>query len=391
MPPRVLLQPDILIDPSSQRHLESHWLLLDGSKIAALGSGAPPQGVETMRLVGKTVMPGLVDSHGHLAFRHANGPLRDQLSADRPAQLRLATANMRARLAQGITLMRDLSELDFLDIEVRQLQEEGAIFGPRLICATRGIRAPQAHGFCGTPFRGEDEIRDAVSANHARGAQLIKLYLTGSLYGSARQIGEASFPLTETRAAVEEAHRLGLPVSAHALAGTGIDRALDAGVDCIEHGLFPDDRHVALMARQGTWLSTTYAYTVGVRAPAAVRDDAANDLSALWLRAKERLARMREAGVAIAAGTDEGSGGIAAEARALADLGMPAWEVLDAVTYAGARLAGLGTRAGALRPGFDADLVVLDGNPRLEIDALARVHAVIQGGRWWDPAELVPV
>jgi imidazolonepropionase-like amidohydrolase len=344
-----------------------------------------------MRLAGKTVMPGLVDSHGHLAFRHADGPLRDQLGADRPAQLRLATANMRARLAQGITLMRDLSELDFLDIEVRQLQEAGAIPGPRLICATRGIRAPEAHGFCGTPFSGEAEIRDAVRVNHAHGAQLIKLYLTGSLYGSARHIGEAFFSLTETRAAVEEAHRLGLPVSVHALAGSGIDLALDAGVDCIEHGLFPDDRQIALMARQGTWLSTTYAYTVGNWAPAAVRDDAANDLPALWLRAKERLARMREAGVAMAAGTDEGSGGIAAEAHTLIDLGMPAWEVLDAATHAGARLAGLDARTGALRPGFDADLVVLDRDPLVEIDALARVHAVIQGGRWWDPTDLLPV
>jgi len=345
--------------------------------------------VEARRLAGKTVMPGLVDSHGHLASRHAQGGLREQLAAPRRQQLQLAAANMRLRLAQGITLMRDLSELDFLDLDVRKLQEAHTIPGPRLICATRGIRAPEGHGFCGTPFRGEKEIRDAVRANHARGAQLIKLYLTGSLHGSARRIGEAFFSLAETRAAVEEAHHLGLMVSAHAFAGKGIDVALDAGVDCIEHGMFPDDRQLERMARQGTWLSTTYAYTIGAQAPAAVRDDPGNDLGALWLRGQERLARIRAAGVAIAAGTDEGSGGIAAEAQALADPGMPTWEVLDAVTHAGARLAGLGERTGALRPGFDADLVVLHADLLVEVDALARVHAVIQGGRWWHPAELL--
>jgi imidazolonepropionase-like amidohydrolase len=368
-----VLQPDIILDPASRSHLTWHWLLLDGSKISAIGSGDPPSGVEVLRFTGKTVMPGLVDSHGHLAFRHAHGPLRDQLNADRSAQLDLAAANMRSRLAQGITLMRDLSERDFLDIEVARARDAGRLAGPRVVCATRGIKAPDGHGYCGTPFRGEAAIRRAVQENRAAGAQFIKLYLTGSPYGTPEALGHAYLSLAEVRAATQEAHGLGMPVSAHAFAGAGIEFALAAGVDCIEHGMFPDDDQIVHMATEGTWLSTTYAYGIGEQAPAPVPEG-------LWDRAAERLRKMLAAGIALAAGTDEGSGGIAQEARALLSLGVPAWMVLDAITHAGARLCGLGDHVGALRPGYDADLVVLDGDPLEDLDSLTRVHAVIQAG-----------
>ncbi len=388
-PASVLLQPDVIIDPASHTRLTAHWILLDGSKITAIGAGAAPRDVRVILLQGKTLMPAFVDSHGHLAFSHALGPLREQLEADRSTQLERARVNMRSRLAQGITLMRDLSELDFLDIEVRQAQESGGVLGPRLLCATRGIRAPDGHGFCGTPFRGVAAVRQAVRENRAAGAQLIKIYLTGSVYGSPDAIGHSFFSLEEVRAATEEAHRLGIPVSAHAFAGEGINVALTAGIDCIEHGMFPDDMQIARMARQGTWLSTTYAYGIGDVAPQAARVGTADGDDSRRALAAERLRRMLDAGIRVAAGTDEGSGGIAHEARALASLGMPAWSVLDAITHAGARLGGLGDRVGALRPGFDADLVVLDCDPLEDLGALTKVHAVMQGGRWFDTSELL--
>jgi len=385
-PARVLLQPDVIIDPATRTRLTSHWILLDGSKITAIGTGDAPRDVRAIPLAGKTLMPGFVDSHGHLAFSHALGPLREQLEAHRSTQLERARVNMRSRLAQGITLMRDLSELDFLDVEVRQAQESGGALGPRLLCATRGIRAPDGHGFCGTPFQGAKAIRRAVRENHAAGADLIKIYLTGSLYGTPDDIGRSYFSLAEVRAALKEAHGLGLRVSAHAFGGEGIDMALETGIDCIEHGMFPDDRQVAQMAKGQTWLSTTYAYTIGEQAPVAARargDDGRRALAA------ERLSRMLDAGVPVAAGTDEGSGGMAHEARALASLGMPAWSVLEAITSAGARLCGLGERTGAVRPGFDADLVILDDDPLDDLGALARIHAVVQLGRWMTPSEIL--
>jgi imidazolonepropionase-like amidohydrolase len=368
-----VLQPDTILDPASRSHLTGHWLLLDGSKISAIGRGDPPAGVEVVRLAGKTVMPGLVDSHGHLAFRYGHGSLRDQLNAGRSAQRDLATANMRSRLAQGITLMRDLSERDFLDVEVARARDAGRLAGPRVVCATRGIKAPEGHGFCGTPFKGEAAIRQAVQENRAAGAQFLKLYVTGSLYGTPETLGHAYLSLAEVRAATQEAHRLGMPVSAHAFAGAGIEVALAAGVDCIEHGMFPDDDQIVRMASQGTWLSTTYAYAIGEQAPAPVPEG-------LWDRAAERLGKMLKAGIAIAAGTDEGSGGIAHEARALLSLGVPPWTVLEAITHAGARLCGLGDQVGALRPGYDADLVVLEGDPLEDLNSLTRVHAVYQAG-----------
>jgi len=381
-PARLVLQPSVILDPATRRHLRGHWLLLDGSRIATVGSGVPPPG-ELVALPGKTVMPGFVDSHGHLAFQHARGPLGPQLEAGRATQLRIALDNMRSRLNQGITLMRDLSERDYLDVEIRARQEAGTIVGPRLRCATRGIKAPGAHGFCGTPFRGPSAIRQAVRENQAAGADLIKLYLTGSPYGTPDELARSAFSQEEVQAAVDEAHGLGLPVAAHAFAGDGIDRALEAGIDCIEHGMFPDDAQVDRMARQGTWLSTTYAYTVGQKAPAGARTGDAQEDAARWEAARRRFQRMLEAGIRIAAGTDEGSGGIADEAHALIALGMPSWTVLQAITIAGARLCRWDDRVGAIRAGLDADLVVLDGDPLADLASLARVHAVLQQGRWF--------
>lgn len=382
---RLVLQPAVIIDPASRTRSSGHWLLLDGPKIAGVGSGEVPADAQVVPLPGKTVMPGFVDSHGHVSFRHALGPLREQLETDQATLWERALANLRSRLAQGITLMRDLSERNFLDVAVRKAQVNGTVLGPRLRCATRGIRAPQGHGFCGTPFEGVQAIRQAVRDNQAAGANLIKIYLTGSLYGTPDDIGRSYFSVDEVRGAVEEAHRLGLPVSAHAFAGEGIELALKTGIDCIEHGLFPDDRQIDAMAKSQTWLSTTYAYTIGEQAPAAAADRGDDRLREL---AAERLARMLNAGVLVAAGTDEGSGGIAHEASALAFLGMPPWLVLDAITSAGARLAGMGAQTGALRPGLDADMVVLDGDPLDDLGELGRVHAVVQGGRVMTPAQI---
>src|SRR5512137_406215 len=168
-----------------------------------------------------------------------------------PALTLLACESMKSDLHSGVTTSRCLGDKGFLDVECKKAVPQGRIEGPHLLIATRGIRAFHGHGFVGYPFGGVEQIQAAVRENLSEGADLIKIYITGTLRGPK---GIPSyFSKEEIQTAVDEAHRVGIPVATHCIGGIGFEWALESGIDVIEHGYFLADREIDLLAKSECW------------------------------------------------------------------------------------------------------------------------------------------
>ena len=255
----------------------------------------------------------------------------------------------------------------------------GKIQGPRLLVACRGIRAPHGHGFVGYPFAGVEAIRQAVRENLAAGADLIKIYITGTLPSPKGILHYYS--KQEVSTAVEEAHRAGVPVATHCIGGPGFKLALETGIDVIEHGYFITDDEIAMLERSAAWLVMT---------PSIFMTDARiktlpADLIKGHLKQRDavagRMAAAIAAGVRYAVGTDAMHGGLAKEMEYLVDFGASPEDALKAGTSSAALVCGMSDQIGTLEKGKLADIIAVHGNPLEDIRVLQGPKTVILGGR----------
>jgi len=289
-------------------------------------------------------------------------------------------------LDAGVTLVRVVGEMEFLDATVKDAVAAGTIAGPRLVIATRSLAATNGHGgeWPGNAVDSVDEMRKAVRTNLRRGADLTKLLVTGSVDHPGGHFA-CGFSRDEIAVAVEESHRAGKPVAAHAVRPEDVRLCVDEGVDAIEHGHILDAGTIELMRQRNTWLVATLAIVLDEELLAP--DLAANPLFAEveWLpRRAAAPAAYREAIAAEirwACGTDAMHGRMADEVAALVEIGIPAISVLVAATRSGAEICGLGSSLGTLEPGKLADLLIVDGNPVEDVAALRSVRTVLKDGR----------
>lgn len=362
--------------------IESGAVLVEGGKIAAVGPAAavhPPAGAAVIDCGDQTLLPGLIDAHSHLSLTPSLPHFLLRMEDPDPELLLRSVANLRHDLRAGITTLRIVGEKNFLDVACRQATEAGLLPGPRLVLAGKGIRSPRGHGFVGTPFEGPDAIRAAVEDNVKAGADFIKLFATGTI----REDGEIAHFFTdeEVRAAVDEAHRWGKPITAHCIGGPGVARCLEAGLDILEHGYFVTDREIDLLLQQGTWLVVTP--TPYFRETWIEKLHSA-DLQRAFRRDRaavgERLVAALRAGIRFAIGTDAVHGGLGFEVETLVSLGVSAEEALRGVTIYAARLLGLADRVGSIEVGKEADLVSVGGDPLSDPTALSRLGLVMKGG-----------
>jgi imidazolonepropionase-like amidohydrolase len=291
-----------------------------------------------------------------------------------------AVETMKIDLFSGVTTSRCCGDKGFLDITCKKAVEAGRFQGPRLLAATRGIRASHGHGFVGYPFDGLEPIRAAVRENLAAGADLIKIYITGTLKGDGKI--PSFFTKSEINLAVQEARRNGVRAATHCIGGQGMDWALEIGIDSIEHAYFITDAQIERCLNSDCWLVMTPSPffsedRIEALHTAALKDGfrRERDLAA------ERMGAAIRGGVKYAVGTDGRPGGMAQEAKFIVEMGASAEEVLIAATQNGAKVCGLEDRVGTLAPGMLADIIGVKGNPLEDIGALEKVETVIQGGR----------
>jgi imidazolonepropionase-like amidohydrolase len=378
-----------LLDGPHEVHVE------EGRISAVLPSRGTDENVST-DFEDATVLPGLVDAHVHLCF-DASPDVGALARADTPSTAALRSAmNARRHLAAGISAVRDLGSPQGIVIDVACAVGTPLLpTAPTIVAAGQVLTITGGHGyFMGREVDGPEVVRRGARAEIKRGARALKVIATGGVITEQGTPGATAMTPYELCAAVEEAHKVGLRVAAHAHGTEGIKNALRAGVDTIEHASYLDDEAIELFLEGDAWMVSTLIASERLMPhlddpamPAHVRDKIRDHTS----QEAASLERAITAGVRIAAGTDAGTGynphgGLPEQVALLADHGMTPEQALTAATRDSANAMGLAETHGKIAVGRRADLLVVDGDPFADLAALRNVRVVYLGGRLVDVA-----
>ncbi|MEV4358104.1 amidohydrolase family protein [Nonomuraea sp. NPDC049625] len=363
-----------LFDGQEMRH--DQVVIVEDGRITGITTEVPA----TVDLGEATLLPGLIDCHVHLAFdasRDVVAMLEPPGLADRMRQA------ARQHLAAGVTTVRDLGDRDYLALGL-----DLGLDGPEILSAGPPITTPRGHcWFLGGEAAGEHGVREAVRERAARGVHVIKMMVTGGEMTPGTHSHLLQYGLAELRAAADEAHAHGLPITGHVHCAEGIAHVLDAGFDSIEHcSFFTEDSYAvdhAMIARLAA-ADVVVSLTAGVvPGPAPLPPRIQQRMAGMV----EALRAVQAAGVDFVIGTDAGIGPpkphgvLPYGAEMLVEHGYAPLDVLRAITSGAARVCRVGERKGRIAPGFDADLLAVAGDPLSDITALRRPLAVYRMGR----------
>ncbi len=373
-------------------------VLVRGNRIVAIGAGTPPpESAGVIEGRGRTLMPGLIDAHWHSTFTALSQATMTAPDANPEALAAAVAAESGRTLMRGFTSVRDVGGPVF---ELKAAIDAGDVPGPRIWPSGATVSQTAGHGdmrlphersrrFFGKPSLaedmgatfiadGRDEVLTAVRENLRMGASQIKLMAGGGTSSAYDPVDVTQYTLDEMRAAVEAAEDWGTYVTVHAYTVRAVRRAIEAGVKCIEHGQLLDEDTLALMARQGVWLSTQT-----LRPSTEAMDPLRREKRQPVIEGQSRtIAAARRAGVRMAWGTDflfEPELNVEQNAfiLGLRDWFTPA-EILKMVTHDNAELLALSGlrspypgRLGVVEVGALADLLLVEGDPLTNLDLIA--------------------
>ncbi|MGE5579038.1 MAG: amidohydrolase family protein [Bacillota bacterium] len=361
------------------------FITLNGDKVESV-SDIQPEGQfdQTLDYSGYTVLPGLIDTHTHLAFngheslfKLAKDP-RDKLAYE-------AVESLRVTLLAGITTCRDVGGFEHLDLSMKKYVEAGVLTGPRMFVSGKMITATGGHCWIiATEANGPAEIRRAVREEIKAGVDMIKLMATGGGATPGQNLNAVQLELDEIKAACEVAHSNYRKVGVHAHGADGIKRVVEGGVDMVDHCSLLDEEGAKMMKDRGTFMVLTPGH-----------ENMFPDLDPDWIRRmmplRSRAAKTMEIALKheldIAIGTDAGGNPYAPHGKLwfclkeAVESGMSAKDAIVGVTSNAARCIGIDTLLGSIVPGKLADIAVFKGNPVERIEDSEHVVAVIKGGQ----------
>ncbi len=350
----------------------------EGDRIKSVGE-CPPTATDLSRY---TAIPGLIDAHTHLTYILDN-PVSQ--SARPAAMVFLSQENARKTLETGVTTVRNLGAADYADIAMRDLIDRGLMIGPRMFVSGYGLTISRGRAPSPGTADGVADVLRVVRQQIAAGADWVKMY--GSTGSGQDLTGRQTFTFEEMKAAVDAAHALGKRIAIHSYGPEGARDAVRAGADSIEHAADVDDATLAEMARRKTFYVPTIdhnRYYADNYKKLNYPPKAARDLNAFIRRNLETARKAFLAGVRFAMGSDAVYTMFGENTRELewfVKAGMTPEQALQAATVNGAELLGMDQSLGAIRPGYFADIVAVEGDPLEDIQvAIHRVRWVMKSG-----------
>jgi imidazolonepropionase-like amidohydrolase len=403
-PTVIVLHARGVLDVDTGDVVDDAYLAVDGDRIASVSTDRndAADADEVIELPDLTLVPGLMDMEVDLVLGGPGAGLSDPVRLD-PVKMTLrAVANGRRTLRAGFTTVRNLGLFVktngyLLDVDLAEAIEAGWVDGPRVIpaghaiCPTGGHLDPSAQSGLAPDIMplsveegiadGVDEVRKAVRYQIKHGAKLIKCVGSGGVMTPTGPPGAQQYSTEELTAIADEAHRRGLKVATHCHGDVAVNAAIDAGIDCIEHGFMIGDDTIRRMVDTGTFLVSTSALTENwdiSDQPRALQAKAAE----IFPKAKESLSKAIDAGVKIALGTDAPAiwhGRNAEELEILVKRGMTPLQAIRAATTVSAELIDAAD-LGRLAPGMAADVIGVAGDPLADITTFRQVPFVMKGG-----------
>jgi imidazolonepropionase-like amidohydrolase len=392
-----------LIDPDSGTVLTNQVIMIKDGKIQAVGRElAFPANATMIDLSDKTVLPGLIDCHTHVADGQGDGEPFNVLRKTASQIALESVPNARAMLLSGFTTVRDVGTYRALnDIALRDAIVRGDVIGPRMFVAGAYItitggagamtgQAPDIqlpwdlhYGEANSPW----EVRQKVRLLAHDGADLIKMLSTGAVLTHGSNPASLEFTEEELQAGVDEARHFGLKVAVHAHAAQGIKNAIQAGAASIEHAEMLDDEIIALAKQHGTYLDMDIYDEECIQAGGKTGQTPADFLqhdADLGRIQRENFGKAVRAGVKLAFGTDAGVCAYGTSGKQFAFMvkyGMTPMQAIQAATSNAADLLGHASELGSIKVGKYADLIAVSGDPLKDISLLERVEFVMKGGK----------
>lgn len=387
-----------MVDVLAGREVGHPQIVIADGRITSVGRAgeATPTDARKIDLGNRTLLPGLIDMHVHLTSDPVISGYR-RLEYTDSFWMTVGVANARRTLEAGFTTVRNVGSAQYQDVGLMEGIDRGYIVGPRIVPATYALGSSGGHCDAtqfppsittpGTQIANSpDEYRALVRKVHKYGARVIKVCMTGGVLSKRDSVGAQQVSLEEIKAVVDEAHRLGLRVAVHAHGTEGINDALRAGVDTIEHASLADAESFKLAKEHGAWFDMDIYnddYILAEGANNGVFPESLAKERMIGLKQRQTFRAAHAAGVRMLFGTDAGvypHGQNARQFAKMVEWGMTPMEAIQAATRNAAEALGQTADVGAIAPGRYADLIAVDGDPLADIHVLETVAFVMKGG-----------
>lgn len=375
------------IDGTGSEAKENIGILIEDDKIKRIDDAAKiPEDCKVYDFSNKTIMPGLINAHVHLAYEIPG--LNENEITDVDVAIS-SIKELKEYLESGVTHIRVCGASTYLDVKLRDAMRKGLIKGPSIIAAGRGITMTGGSGHrTEIEADGVDECRKAARFVIKQGADFIKIVSTGSIGTKGILPGSPQLSCEELKAAIDEAHKAGKKVGSHAHGSEGIKNAVLAGIDSIEHGSYLTDEIIDLMKERGTYLvpTLTVMYLSEIeRQKGGVSEEVLKKSKGIKEANSDSFRRAYKAGIKIVTGTDVGTKNNTPdkswyELKLMVENGVTPMEAIMAATKNASELLGISDCYGTLEEGKMCDLIVMSENPLENIEAVSKIDTVFKHG-----------
>lgn len=389
-----------LLDVETGKVLRDQLIVVQGERIIAITpiAGTPvPASAKLIDLSKSTVLPGLIDAHTHLTSNpHMHGYSSLGTSTIRSALYGVRAA--RDTLRAGFTTVRDVGSEGFSDVALRDAINDGDFPGPRIMAAGYAIGIKGGHcdnnllppdyndtgkGVADGPWAARTKVREMAKY----GADVIKICATGGVLSKGDAAGAQQYTLEEMQAIVQEAHKLGRKVAAHAHGASGIADAIRAGVDSVEHSSLIDEEGIKLAKEHGTWLVMDIYnddYILGEGEKAGFLPESLAKEKEIGQKQRDNFRAALQGGARMAFGSDAGvypHGDNGKQFYYMVKYGMTPMQAIQAATISAADLLGLKEKVGSIKVGKFADIIAVDADPLADVTSLTKVNFVMKSGK----------